>query len=144
MYTTDNILSALPIKHLVNQDGEPTMTQKLATGTKPSVSSLRVLLCPCVVLKATENVEIKSLNMRHQLQTVFCVIFLESHNIKKDTSSTYLVHVKQFLRMPLYLTRYFIVRQHTRHVHIKRHSLCDQKSRIFCTLHHLMNKLATL
>ena len=35
MYTTDYIFSVLPIKHLVNQDGEPTTPQKLATGIKP-------------------------------------------------------------------------------------------------------------
>ena len=42
MYTTDHIFPVLPIKHLVNQDGEPTTPQKLATGTKPSVSNLHV------------------------------------------------------------------------------------------------------
>ena len=34
MYKTDHIFPVIPIKHLVNQDGEPTMPQKLATGTK--------------------------------------------------------------------------------------------------------------
>ena len=43
MYTTDNIFPVLPIKHLVNQCGEPNMPQKLVTGTKPSVSNPRVL-----------------------------------------------------------------------------------------------------
>ena len=43
MYTTDNIFPVLPIKHLVNQCGEPNMPQKLVTGTKPSVSKPRVL-----------------------------------------------------------------------------------------------------
>ena len=37
MYTTDHIFTVLPIKHLVNQDGEPTTPHKLATTTKPSV-----------------------------------------------------------------------------------------------------------
>ena len=32
MYTIDHILSILPIKHFVNQDGEPTMSHKLETG----------------------------------------------------------------------------------------------------------------
>ena len=49
MYTIDHIFPVLPIKHLVNQDGESTTPQKLATGTKPSVSQLRVLFCPCVL-----------------------------------------------------------------------------------------------
>ena len=40
-------------------------------GTKPSVSHLRVLFCPCVVRKATAHVETKTLNMRHQAQKWF-------------------------------------------------------------------------
>ena len=32
IYTIDNIFSVLPIKNLVNQDGEPTMAHKLAIG----------------------------------------------------------------------------------------------------------------
>ena len=34
IYTTGRILPVLPIKHLVNQDGEPTTPNKLATDTK--------------------------------------------------------------------------------------------------------------
>ena len=49
MYTADNILTVLPIKDLINKDGEPTMPFKLATSTKPSISHLRVLFCPCVL-----------------------------------------------------------------------------------------------
>ena len=45
MYTTDHIFSVLPIKDLINEDGDPTTPQKLAKGTKPSVSHLRVLFC---------------------------------------------------------------------------------------------------
>ena len=37
MYTTDHIFPVLPIKYMVNEDGEPTTPFKLATGTKPSV-----------------------------------------------------------------------------------------------------------
>ena len=37
MYTTDHIFLVLPIKDLVNKDGDPTMPFKLAIGTKPSV-----------------------------------------------------------------------------------------------------------
>ena len=57
MYTTDHIFPVLPIKYLINEDGDPTTPHKLATGTKPSVSHLRVLFCPCVVRKATAHVE---------------------------------------------------------------------------------------
>ena len=40
MYTTDHIFPVLPIKDLINEDGDPTTPHKLATGTKPSVSHL--------------------------------------------------------------------------------------------------------
>ena len=49
---------------------------KLATGTKPLVSHLRVLFCPCVVRKATAHVETKTLNMRHQVKKGFRGIFV--------------------------------------------------------------------
>ena len=73
---TDNIFTVLPTKHLVDQDGEPTMPQKLATGTKPSVSNLCVLFFPWVVLKATAHVDTKVLNTSHQSQKGFCGIFV--------------------------------------------------------------------
>ena len=76
MYNTDNIFPVLPIKHLINHYSEQTMPHKLEIGTKPSVSNLRVSLWPCVVRKATENVDTKALNMHHQSQKVFCGIFI--------------------------------------------------------------------
>ena len=42
MYTTDHIFPVLPMKDLMNEDGDPTTPHKLATGKKPSVSHLRV------------------------------------------------------------------------------------------------------
>ena len=48
MYTTDHMFPALPIKDLVNKYGDPTTPHKLATGTKLTVSHLRVLFFPCV------------------------------------------------------------------------------------------------
>ena len=66
MYLTDRVFPVLPIKHLVNQDVEPTTPQKLETGTKPSVSNPCVLLCPFVVQNATAHVYTKALNMCHQ------------------------------------------------------------------------------
>ena len=68
MYTTDHIFRVLSIKDIINEDGDPTTSHKLATGMKPSVSHLRVLFCPCVGRKATAHVETKTLNMRHQSQ----------------------------------------------------------------------------
>ena len=76
MYTTDHIFPVLPIKYLINEDGDPRTPHKLATGTKPSVSHLRMLFCPCVVRKATAHVETKTLNMRHQAQKGFRGIFV--------------------------------------------------------------------
>ena len=76
MYTTDHIFPVLPIKNIINKDGDPTTPHKLGTGTKPSVSHLRVLFCPCVVRKATAHVETKTLNMCHQAQKVFRIIFV--------------------------------------------------------------------
>ena len=43
MYMADHIFLVLPIKDLINEYGNPTTPVKLATGTKPSVSHLRVL-----------------------------------------------------------------------------------------------------
>ena len=42
MHTTDHIFPFLPIKDIKNNNGDPTTSHKLATGTKPSVSHLRV------------------------------------------------------------------------------------------------------
>ena len=89
MYTSDLILPVLPIKNLINKDGDPKTLQKLATGTKPSVSHLRVLFCPCVVRKATAHVETKTLNMRHQAQKGFRGIFVGIPEPQKG----YLVYV---------------------------------------------------
>ena len=89
MYTTDHIFTVLPIKDIINEDGDPTTPHKLATGTKPSVSHLRVLFCPCVVQKATAHVETKTLNMRHRAQKGFCGIFVGIPEHQKG----YLVYV---------------------------------------------------
>ena len=76
MYTTDHIFQVLPIKDLINEDGDSTTPHKLETGTKPTVSHLRVLFCPCVVHKATAHFEKKALNMCHQAHKGFFGIFV--------------------------------------------------------------------
>ena len=76
MYMTDHILPGIPIKYIINEDGDRTTPHKLATGTKTSVFHLRVLFCPCVVRKATAHVETKKLNMRHQAPKGFRGIFV--------------------------------------------------------------------
>ena len=75
-YTTHHMFPVLPIKHLINQDGEPTTSQKLTTVTKPSVSNIKVLFCPYVARKATAHIDGKALNMRHQPQKGFWGIFI--------------------------------------------------------------------
>ena len=89
MYTTDHIFLILPIKDTINEDGKLTKQFKLATGKKPSVSHLRVLFRPCVVLKATSHVDKKALNMRHQAQKGFFGIFVGIQQHQKG----YLVYV---------------------------------------------------
>ena len=89
MHTTDNIFSVLPIKDLINKGGNPATPFKLATFMKPSVSHLRVLFFPCVVLKATAHVGKKALNMRHQAQKFFAVSLLGFHSIKKGILCMY-------------------------------------------------------
>ena len=89
MYMKDDIFPVLPIKDLINEDGDPTTPHKLATGTKPSVSHLRVLFFPCVVRKATAHVDTKTLNMRHQAHKGFRSIFVGIPQHQKYTLSTY-------------------------------------------------------
>ena len=89
MYTTGHIFLVLPIKYMINKDGDLTAKFKLATGTKYSVSHLRVLFFPCVVRKATTYFGIKALNMRHQAQKGFSGILV---GIKQHQKG-YLVYV---------------------------------------------------
>ena len=89
MYTTDHIFLVIPIKDLINEDDNPTTPFKLSTGTKPSVSHLRVLFCPCVVRKATAHADKKLLNLRHQSQKGFCGMFVGIPQHQKG----YLVYV---------------------------------------------------
>ena len=89
MFMTDHFFPVLPIKDLINKDGNPTMPHKLETGTKPSVSYLCVLFFPCDVRKATAHVDTKTLNMCHQAQKGFCGIFVGIPEHQK----VYLVYV---------------------------------------------------
>ena len=89
VYTEDHIFPLLPIKYLINEDGERTTQFNFATGTKTSISYLRVLCCPCFVRKATTHVGKKAVKMRHQSQTGFQGIFV---GITQD-SKGYIVYV---------------------------------------------------
>ena len=83
MYMKDNIFLVLTIKDMINEDGDPTTSSKLATGTKPSVSHLHILFCPYVVQKTTAHVDKKALNIRHQAQKGFRGIFVGIPQHKK-------------------------------------------------------------
>ena len=76
MYTTYHIFPVLPMKYMINKDGDPNTPYKLAIGTKYSLSHLHVLFCPCVVWKATTRVGTKVLNMRQQAQKGYRGIFV--------------------------------------------------------------------
>ena len=56
IFMTDYIFPVLPIKNLINKDGDPAATHKMETGTKPSLSNLLVLFYPCVVPNTTARV----------------------------------------------------------------------------------------
>ena len=125
MYTTYHIFPVLPIKDLINEDGDPTTPHKLATGTKPSVSHLRVLFCPYVACKATAHVETKTLNIRHQAQKGFRGIFVGIPQHQKG----YLVYVPSTRKViPLYDVVFdennFIGFFHTRHNHMRKRWRC--------------------
>ena len=89
MYTTDKIFPVLPINYLINEDGDPTMPYKIATGTKPSVSHLCLSFFQCIVQKSTAHVGTKALNMRHQAQKGFRGIFVGISQHQKG----YLVYI---------------------------------------------------
>ena len=71
MYRTDHIFPVIQIKYLINEYDHATTPFKIEAGTKPAVSHLRVLFCPCVVRKATAHVDKKTINMRYQVQKGF-------------------------------------------------------------------------
>ena len=89
LYTAYHILLVLPIKDLINRDGDPITSFKLAPGTKHSVSYLRVLFCMCVVWNDTVYVQTKELNMFHKAQKGFCGILIGIPQHQKG----YLVYV---------------------------------------------------
>ena len=112
---TDHIFPVLPIKYLINEDGNPTTPHKLTTGTKPSVSHLRVLFSPCVVRKSTSHVETKTLNMRHQAQKGFRGIFVGIPEHKKGYLMYVLSTRKVISSYDVVFDEKILVRYHIRH-----------------------------
>ena len=124
MYTTDHIFPVLQIKDLMNKDVDPTTPYKLATGTKPSVSHLRILFCPCVVKKATAHVETKRLNMRHQAQKEFLGIFVEIPQHQKGDRVYIPSTRKVILSYDVVFDESFLVHCHTRHNRMQKRWRC--------------------
>ena len=124
MYTTDHIFPVIPIKYLINEDGDPTMPHKLATGTKPSVSHLRVLFCPCVVRKAMAHVETKTLNMRHQAQKGVLRYLRWYSRASKRISRVHNQYKKGNIFIRCFFTKGFLVRYHIRHNLIQKRRQC--------------------
>ena len=89
MYMIYQIFPVLPINDMINEEINNTTPFKLATGTKPSVSHLRLLFCPCFVRKATAHVGKEALNMSYQSQKGFLGIFVEIPQHQK----VYLVYI---------------------------------------------------
>ena len=141
MYTTDHILPLLPIKDLINKDGEPTTPFKLVTGTKPSISHLRVLFCPYVVQKSTAHVGTKSLNMCHQAQKGFRGIYVGISQHQKVIFFMYHTNVRSYLRKMSFLVRFYPAHWCTRHNHIQKKFLCGLKCHTYHMLHPQRNKL---
>ena len=120
MYTADHIFLLLPTKDLINKYGEKTTPFKLETGTKPSISILRLLICPCVVWKATTHVYKKTLNMRHQAQKSFCGIFVGILEDQKR-NLVYVPGTREIIySYDLVFDESFLVRWNIRHNHMQR------------------------
>ena len=141
MYMMDHIFPVLPIKDLINKDCNPTTPHKLATGTKPSVSHLRVLFFPCVVRKATAHVETKTLNMCHQAQKRFCGIFVRIPEHQKG----YIVYVPSTRKIissyDVVFHKSFLVCYHIRYDLIQKQWRCVRQGRIPCIRRLRKNKL---
>ena len=66
IYTTDDVFPVIEIKHMVDQDSEPTTLHELANGTKHLVSHRCVSFYLIFVRKATTHLEPKVLNVCHK------------------------------------------------------------------------------
>ena len=120
MYTTYHIFTVLPIKDLINEDGNTTMPFKIATGTKTPVSHLRVLYCPCVARRATAHVGTKALNMYHQAQKGFCGIVVGIPQHQKGHLVYVLLTRKIISSYNIFLMRVFIVCWGICHNHMQK------------------------
>ena len=76
MYAAHHIVPVLPLKDLVDKQGNPVTPHELMTGEKAKICHLRTLFCPAIVKKHTAQYKGKHLNMRHQPQKGFRGIFV--------------------------------------------------------------------
>ena len=76
MYAAHRVFPVLPIKDLVNEQGEPCTPSELMHGEKPPVRHLITLFCPVIVKKHTAMKDKKMVNMRHQAQKGYRGIFV--------------------------------------------------------------------
>ena len=94
----------------MNKDGDLTTPFKIATGTKNSVSHLRVLFFTFVLPKATTHVDKKALNMCNQEQKGFRRIFVGIPHYQKGYRVCVPRTRRQYLHMMLFLMKIFPVR----------------------------------
>ena len=89
MYTTNQIFPVLPIKDLINEDGDLTTPHKIATGTKPSVH-----IYTCYFVYVLYEKLRRTLRQRRQTCVIKCkkgfaVSSLGFQSIIKDILCTY-------------------------------------------------------
>ena len=82
MYMTDHIFPVLAIKDLINDDNDPTTPFKLTTGTKPSISHLRVLFFHLLYGKLLHILGQRRKICVTKHKRVLVVYSLEFHSIK--------------------------------------------------------------
>ena len=76
MYAAHHVFPVLPIKDLVNEQGEPCTPFELMHGENPPVRQLRTLFCPVIVKKHTAMKDKKVVNMRNQAQKGYRGVFV--------------------------------------------------------------------
>ena len=142
MYTAGYIFTVLPIKYLINKDGNPTKKYKLVTGMKPSIYNLRGLFCPCFVWEYTAHLGTKALNMRHQAQKGFRGIFVGMPQHQKGCLF-YVPHKQKIVSSyDMFFMRTSLVHWRTYNNHIQNICLLHCLCHAYLMLHLQGNKLA--
>ena len=82
------------------------MPLKIGKGTNPEVSHLWVLFFPCVLCKATAYIVTKKLNMNHQAQKGFWVMFVGIPQHQKGVLFTFYTNRRYYLHTMFILKRF--------------------------------------